>query len=687
METIGRYQIEQVIGKGAMGVVYRAYDPNIGRTVALKTMRLDVHGIENAEMLDRFRNEGRAAGVLNHPNLITVYDAGEHEGLFYLAMEFLEGETLQEWLARERAMPIDKVLLLMHQVCQGLDYAHSKGVIHRDIKPANIMISKTNPSLPGGDFTAKIMDFGIAKAGGSLTQTGQVLGTPNYMSPEQVRGKPLDGRSDLFSLGVVLYELLTGEKPFSAQNVTTIIYKIVNEAPIPPRELDVSIHPGISAVVTKALAKDPDERYQSGMELASALENYKSYGSEESATIQMSATMTSIDVGALAPPPVAPPISPLPTARQAARADTIEEKLKPELAATQASNLATVKANASLDATRKAAAPAVVADAVKDPTQGRSASAVVEEPKKTKALIYVIPALVVVLAAAGVVVRQQRGTQVEPARVETQQSVQTPPVQAPPTEITQTQAQPVATPTPPETKPVAVETTGELRILSKPSGASIILDGKAKGETPLTEKNLAPGKHKIELTLAGYERVQHPVEIKAGETAHVDLALAPSMGTVRISSVPAGADISIDGQPTRQQTPAEFTLSTGDHSFTLAKKGFEEAGDQITVAAGQAISLTPQLHAEQAVKNRRQMLAQEGKIGISVTTDPPGAWVSINGLRIGRSTPMTAPLPPGNYRLAIRKQGFAPIIRQITIEKDKQVVINERMKVKSGPED
>src|SRR5262249_41510386 len=159
---------------------------------------------------------------------------------------------------------------LSRQICKGLDYAHSNGIIHRDIKPANIMITP--------DGTVKIMDFGIAKAGGGMTSTGQVLGTPNYMSPEQVKGKALDGRSDLFSFGVVLYEMVTGEKPFVGQNVTTIIYKIVHENPIPPRDLDVTIHPGLSAVVTKSLAKVPEDRYQTGAELIKDLENYKSVG-------------------------------------------------------------------------------------------------------------------------------------------------------------------------------------------------------------------------------------------------------------------------------------------------------------------------------------------------------------------------------------------------------------------------
>src|SRR5262249_50459276 len=168
-----------------MGVVYKATDPNIGRLVALKTLRLDVHGIEAEEMRKRFQNEARAAGVLNHPNIITIYDAGEDQGLFYIAMEFIPGETLAELLQKQRVLPVDQVVGITRGVCTGLDFAHSKGIIHRDIKPANIMIAP--------DGTAKIMDFGIAKAAGNLTNTGQVLGTPNYMSPEQVKGRMLDG--------------------------------------------------------------------------------------------------------------------------------------------------------------------------------------------------------------------------------------------------------------------------------------------------------------------------------------------------------------------------------------------------------------------------------------------------------------------------------------------------------------
>src|SRR5215475_460127 len=270
VEKIGRYEIVGELGRGAMGVVYKALDPTIGRTVALKTMRLDVHGLDAQEMVRRFQNEARAAGVLNHPNIVTIYDAGEEDGIFYIAMEFIEGTTLHELLAEKHVLPTDEVVQISRQICRGLDYAHSNGIVHRDVKPANIMLT------PNG--TVKIMDFGIAKSGGQVTNTGQVLGTPNYMSPEQVKGRPLDGRSDLFSMGVILYEMLTGEKPFVGQNVTTIIYKIVNETPITPRDLDVTVHPGLSAIVTKALAKAPDDRYQTGADLVRDLEHYKVAG-------------------------------------------------------------------------------------------------------------------------------------------------------------------------------------------------------------------------------------------------------------------------------------------------------------------------------------------------------------------------------------------------------------------------
>ena len=271
----GRYEIVGELGRGAMGVVYKATDPVIGRTVAVKAIRLSSEGtgLSRAELLARFQTEARAAGLLTHPNIVVVFDAGEEDGLYYITMELVEGKSLQALLDDGHAFPLPRVLRIMEQACSALQFAHERNVVHRDIKPANIMLT--------ADDTVKVTDFGTAKIlqFGTVQQTAHVMGTPSYMSPEQVKGRAVDGRSDIFSLGVMLYEMLTGEKPYPGQNITTVIYKIVNEEPVPPKQVDPAIHAGISAVVMKALAKDPDARYQSCREMLEDLHNYRALAS------------------------------------------------------------------------------------------------------------------------------------------------------------------------------------------------------------------------------------------------------------------------------------------------------------------------------------------------------------------------------------------------------------------------
>jgi serine/threonine protein kinase len=271
----GRYEILGELGRGAMGVVYKATDPVIGRSVAVKTIKLSEEGtgLTRPELLTRFQTEARAAGLLTHPNIVVVFDAGEEDGLYYITMELVEGKSVQALLDAGHAFPLPRVLRIMEQTCSALNFAHERNVVHRDIKPANIMLT--------ADDTVKITDFGTAKIlqFGTVQQTSHVMGTPSYMSPEQVKGRAVDGRSDIFSLGVMLYEMITGEKPFPGQNITTVIYKIVNEEPVPPRQLNPSVHPGVSAVVMKALAKEPETRYQTCREMLEDLRNYRAMAS------------------------------------------------------------------------------------------------------------------------------------------------------------------------------------------------------------------------------------------------------------------------------------------------------------------------------------------------------------------------------------------------------------------------
>jgi serine/threonine protein kinase len=272
----GRYEIVGELGRGAMGVVYKATDPVIGRPVAVKTIKLSEQGtgLTRSELIARFQTEARAAGLLTHHNIVVIYDAGEEDGLFYITMELVEGKSLQTLLDDGHAFPLPRVLRIMEQACNALQFAHENNIVHRDIKPANIMLT--------GDDTVKVTDFGTAKIlqFGTVQQTAHVMGTPSYMSPEQVKGRAVDGRTDIFSLGVMFYEMITGEKPFPGESITTVIYKIVNEEPVPPRTIDPTIHPGISAAVLRALAKEPEDRYQSCHEFLEDLRNYRNIANE-----------------------------------------------------------------------------------------------------------------------------------------------------------------------------------------------------------------------------------------------------------------------------------------------------------------------------------------------------------------------------------------------------------------------
>ena len=267
---LGRYEIVRELGKGAMGIVYLAKDPLIGRLVALKTIRPAQHADddETKEFQQRFIREAQAAGILNHPSIVTVFDIGQDDasGMNFIAMEYVEGQNLKEVLAQGKTLHFDQIAELIAQVAEALDFAHSKGIVHRDVKPANIIL------LEGQ--RAKIMDFGIAKiASGvaNLTTTGQFLGTPNYMAPEQIKGSPVDGRTDIFSLGICLYESLTRRKPFGGESLTSISYKIVHE-PFPPlHEINPQIPDGFEEVVANCLAKEPAKRYQRGRDVANAL--------------------------------------------------------------------------------------------------------------------------------------------------------------------------------------------------------------------------------------------------------------------------------------------------------------------------------------------------------------------------------------------------------------------------------
>jgi serine/threonine-protein kinase len=267
IERIGKYRIDGVLGTGAMGVVYKAYDANIARTVALKTIRRelldDMRGQQESELVARFRNEAQASGRLVHPNIVAVYDFGELQEATYIAMEYVDGTPLSAFLAKETAMEPAASVTCIGQLLRALEYAHARGVVHRDIKPANILIT--------ADAQVKITDFGIAKIESStLTQVGAVIGTPSYMSPEQFKGESVDGRSDLFAVGIVLYQMLTGARPFAGA-ASNVMHQIIHEDPVAPSVRKPDLHPAFDAVLRKAMAKRMEDRYPSAHAFQQAL--------------------------------------------------------------------------------------------------------------------------------------------------------------------------------------------------------------------------------------------------------------------------------------------------------------------------------------------------------------------------------------------------------------------------------
>jgi len=652
VEKIGRYEIVGEIGRGAMGLVYRAVDPNIGRTVALKTMRLDVHGMDSEELLRRFRYEAKAAGAMNHPNIVTVYDADETEGLFYIAMEYLEGQTLQSMVVEKGIIPSDQIVEIAKQVAAGLDYAAEMKVIHRDIKPANIMITRQN--------IAKIMDFGISKAAGSMTHSGQVLGTPNYMSPEQVKGHDLDGRADLFSFGVVLYEMATGERPFTGQNVTTIIYKIIHENPIPASELEMSVHPGLSAVIAKCLSKNPAERYQTGAELVRDMEKYRSFGSDADTT-----SVLAEDV----------------------RAQAMEGPNVSVAAAVSASGPVVARSSGSFAAA--GVQPALIANASgsvpkapQPPTEltqtgSATTSATRIWTKRGRTAAIAVLSLTGLVAGATLVAGKYWKKPDQPAATQQGQFQSLASTSAPPTPQTQI----TATRKLDGTRTTPASDRVEIRFSSTPEGAAVQIDAltSAAWTTPFTASDLKVGAHNVIFNKPGYNEETRRIEFNSSSSSY-HINLFPVITSVSVTSEPAGADIDIDGASTGKVTPARVPVTPGEHKIIVRLNGYRNAQVTAMVNKAQVFRFAPVLNPADAreagnsnfVSQRFRKLfgggIPAGKGMIDFVTSPPGAKIVVNGKPVAIATPAHAPFSPGTYRIELRQSGYKPVQQTVHVE-------------------
>jgi serine/threonine protein kinase len=536
-----------------MGVVYLALDPNIGRDVAVKTIRLgEVQKPDERERLrERLFREARSAGMLSHPGIVTIYDVDEQDDLAYIAMEYVNGPTLDYLLSQEQAISREQMLSVLGQTAAALDYAHSKGIVHRDIKPANIMIA--------ADGSTKVTDFGIAKitTNEHLTITGTIVGTPHYMSPEQVQGLEVDGRSDQFSLAVIVYEMLTGEKPYTGEHLTTVVYKIVAEEPPAPHRLNLTLAGGIEDVLRKAMSKKPEGRFGTCQEFTSALEG---------ACAASPSWKTMPRGGSLSGPTVveaAAAVS-LPPSRRERLSESTTEVAGGRRPGFWAFLMAILVATGLLALLGWQAGPWLA----KSPTPAPAAQ------PKDEAKTAPAPQAPPQTAAAP----------------ETSPTLPEPPAPPPaatdkPSPLPSLEPQPAPAPDQPvETKPAdlppstqpAPRITYPVMVVSSPGGATVTLDGRSQTacKAPCSV-NASPGHHTIAFSMAGYQVERRDVEIGTGGIELPPVILHAIGATLMVTSEPAGASVSVDGKKLPQPTPTQVTLPPGKYTILLQKDGKE----------------------------------------------------------------------------------------------------------------
>jgi len=595
LEKIGRYEVTGELGKGAMGIVYKAEDPTIGRMVAVKTTRLDVHSMDEEEVFKRFRHEAKAAGALHHSNVVTIYDAGQQDALFYIAMEYVEGETLQKLLRQRRFTP-QEILDVARQICAGLDYAHSHGVIHRDVKPANIILTP--------DGIAKIMDFGIAKTGGGMTTDGQVLGTPYYMSPEQVRGRPLDGRSDLFCFAVILYEMITGQKPFVGENPNTIIYNIVNEEPIPPNEVDPSISPELSGVLLRALQKNPNHRYATGAELVRELAIcFGAGGMPQAPAVHPGAERADLQKlfsSAASADEVHPLASadPRTTVQIAARTKKSATGDVPGSSWRRQAFVVVVLLGIALGGyavyRNRNQAGSVTQPTASNPVpvaSGSSETTTVPQPKEAAATNPATPPIV---------------TSTEPPATGSTAA-------AVPSAGGSTPSKAGSSPPAP---PRISSKMATLSLQSSPEGATIFLDGAATGQTTPARIGVAPGKHTLMLRKEGFQDETALADLRAGEPFTYAPILKPrgagvgglfrkvlggvpeGKGLMEVRTDPKGATILVNGEVQGKRSNADVPLDPGTYTVLLRLEGYKPAQKSVRVEEGKKVKVEEKLAKE-----------------------------------------------------------------------------------------
>jgi len=572
-----------------MGVVYKAQDPAIGRVVAIKSIRLSdlTDEQERQRMRDRLFREAQSAGMLSHPNIVTIYDILEQDGMAYIFMEYVDGPTLEKLLGARKPPPRETLLSLLRQTAGALDYAHRKGIVHRDIKPANVMVHD--------GVTAKITDFGVARiASQQSTLSGSMMGTPNYMSPEQVEGKTVDGRADQFSLAVIVYEIMTGEKPFVADHLPTLLYRIVSEEPAPMSRLNPTLGPQVEAVVRKALSKNPDERYGECTEFVDTLIRACSAKPDWSplarGAMDTMPTMAGTSVRMIEPPPPPPAAETLD--RPGPPRQTLFRSLFWALVGIGIVGLALIGAQRFLmnlpsgtHSDQPAAAPAsqppANSAAKPSPVDQSARSAPTTAPVSTLPGDSTAATQPVQTPADSKPPQQPAPQSAQPPAANDTAAASPPPVQAP---VRQPEQHPVQ---PPPERPRGGTTT--VQIVTDPAGTHVVVDNDPSLScTAPCLLQLTAGRHTLRAQASGYRPALRI--LNTAESSELFIGLEKSIGTLTVSSSPPGATIRVNGHEQREKTPAILNLPPGTYRIEVEGNGRSVARD-VTITDGAMHSL------------------------------------------------------------------------------------------------
>ncbi len=617
-ESLGRYKIIKEIGRGAMGVVYQGYDPKIDRIVALKTIRKDrLAESRNVEdLVMRFQKELRATGKLVHPNIIVIYDTGEDEERAYIAMEYIEGDTLEDLIQKGIRFPMEKIIDIIDQICEGLEYTHRQGIVHRDLKPSNIMLVQGEK--------VKIADFGISKAVGAasspLTQAGILLGTPSYMSPEQIDGTEINGRSDLFSLGIILYQLLTGEKPFVGDSIPTLLYNIVNKDPTPPSQIDSSIPPLFDDVITKALAKNPDKRYRRAKDFVEDLKRAH----------QGEALME------------APSIEPTMTVAQKVAEKIYLKRKRYGLLAGFGVLLLALVLGGYYWMHRTPIPPKEEAGSVAPSEPLKKFGSIMVKSDPPDARVFLDGEELWILTPA--VIEEVTAGEKHEIRVEKRgfkswtETVEPEPDKSLPIQAT------------------LERLVGTLIVRSIPPGASVFFDGKKMlGSTPIELHEVSvDDAHKIKVVKKGYATGVQTISLKADERREVEVTLKPLLGEIRISSYPPEAKVYLNGKYMARNTPIRLSrLSLGKYKLELKKEGYKVWEGEVNLTDSKPLDL-PKVTLQQAF----------GSLNLLVS---PWADVYYMGKKLGTTPLANLRFQEGTHRLTL-KNPLLKIEKQITVQ-------------------